>query len=379
MSLLQINKKVITEEDGQLLIDQTCSMRAPLGTPTEFIRPEEFDRCSVKPKNPYLSLLTSCFSTLRMEWKAIKKTSSFLSQGGYGREHSRSEELSVGVSGEIISKVVDPRKKYLADSSSIFEEGFEKKAHYYSPDVYKQPKSSLIKMFPNNASCKDMMGHALKASFMKRSFPGFDAQVQLFVLWHEIAHGAGAGEPQADAIAAVVNRQAFEDHNVLRVWSDYRALSTILDCSHPNKAEVIEGLGKYGWPTVEAVDYIGGLPQATIDQMSEGDIKNIRFQKFDHMTESVLDIGGRLRRKAGEEAFKARDFEALERTALELCDDEDFGVKEQQILKRFALACRRFSVGEGAYTNEEELVTEELLGSEGAEPLSFTPGEHIPD
>lgn len=380
MSVLTINKKAITEDDGQRLIDQTCALRTPLGVPTEFIRPEEFEGYVHNFKKPFLKTLFSAFSDLSAQWNATKKGLSFLNHGGVGQEHPKSLDYSIGVSAEILNKARDPRKKYFADSLRIPEEQFEEHAHCYSPDTYRQPKSNLVKSFSGEVSSKNLMEKALQIESLDNPLPGTDAQLQFFVLWHEIAHGVGAGEPQADAMAAVVTRQAFESSYVLRAWSDYRALETMLYCAEPDDSKNIKGIAEqYGWPTVEVVDHVARLPQVTIDQMSEDDIRNIRFQKFDHMTESVLEIGRRLREKTGEEAFKARDFGALERAALDVCEDEDFGAKEQQILKRFALACRRFSVGEEAYTNEEELTPEELLESERAQPLTFMPGEHIPE
>lgn|GEM_PF-2723350 len=275
MSVLQIDKKAVTEADGQRLIDQTCGLRTPLGTPTEFVRPEEFKGREINVKNPYLYLLVSSINNFFAGLRAIKKTLSYLSKGGYGRKHPASEVLFVKVSDEILNKACDPRKKYLVNSLCIREKQFEKHAHTYSPDTYKEPKSNLIKMFSPDASSKVLMEHALEIPCLKYSLPGLNAQWQFFTTWHE--------------------------------------------------------------------------------------------------------IGKRLRRKAGVEAFKARDFEALECAALEVCKDEDFGKEEQQILKRFALACRRFSVGEYAYTHEEGFVPEELLDSELGEALTFKPGGYVPD
>ncbi len=43
MSFIQVDKKAVTEEEGQALIEQTYALMRPLGTATMFIQPKDFE------------------------------------------------------------------------------------------------------------------------------------------------------------------------------------------------------------------------------------------------------------------------------------------------------------------------------------------------
>ena len=160
MSVLQINKKAITEADGQRLIDQTCCLRAPLGTPTEFVRLEDFRRYETGIKTPYLHSLVSKFSDAVSVSKAMLKATRFVHEGMDYRSAGIGEYFSALRNVRDVS--FDILNSYFGTMWTLKSKGYKEYADNYGPEDYKQPKAALIKVLPRDVPSGNLIGHALE-------------------------------------------------------------------------------------------------------------------------------------------------------------------------------------------------------------------------
>ncbi len=199
-------------------------------------------------------------------------------------------------------------------------------------------------------------------------------------LWHEIGHGTGAEEPQTETMAAIVTRKAFEESTCLSAFADLRAHRAVLRHDNIDKDShiMVPEREVYGWPMVEVDDYIAQLSQETIDAMSEEDVMNIRHQPFAHLGNSVRMVAALLRDNF-EEAWVTGDLKQLGTAAGEIKNSPILKDDEKQIAARFQLACERLYYGAPAYEEGNDFIDEELLESERKQPLTFKPGEFIPE
>lgn len=181
-----------------------------------------------------------------------------------------------------------------------------------------------------------------------KDLPGTKEQWQLAVLWHELAHGTGAGEPHADKMSAIVYRQLQADPSLLHVKADIRAVTAILGYKDE------DNIKKYGWPMVEVNDEVARMTPAKIASMSEDDIKAIRFDEFDWKLEAVEIVGEVLAaicpKQMKKQKGKKRTIEDLKmlgdkvQTCINLgCFDEVPEAKA--IARRFFVAATRLSAG----------------------------------
>lgn len=200
-------------------------------------------------------------------------------------------------------------------------------------DFYKDPVCNFV-MAPGisytfaRALC--LAGHA-------PDFSSYDSSVRLFTLWHEYAHGTGAGEPQADKMAAVVFIKSVGPNGFLPLWADTRALETIVSKDNQDL------LDKYGWPMVEAVDSVIENYETAV-KMPFPEIKTLRCERYDHKTAAV-------------QAFADQMFASV--SCNTLANLEEFSVDfaraahpddpRRRIASRFALAAWRLSQGPAAY------------------------------
>ncbi len=365
MSFITIDKKAVTQEDGAALLEQTYALSDPFGVPVGQVRPDDFE--------PFDTNL-SAYAQYKLRIRNVIKVEPIAKKYIYNVSEESRPYIDMSTEKTIAQLVValhDPMIGYKANARPYYEKGFGGHAHNYDPKTYKPPRSAIIFTPSLHASGTGMVSFFLN-TVLEKPLPGSNEQWQFKTAWHEIAHAAGAGEPQAEVISAVVDRKAFENSDEIRVWADYRALGSVF-------CEDARVLQKYGWPMVEANDYIAGLSDAAVDCLDEVQIRDIRFQKFDHLAESVHNVGVKLKRAAGVEAFGSRDFGALQQSALEVRRGKGLGEVERRILTRFALACQRISTGVDAYGDGASLIDEELLDSECARPMTFTSGEFVPE
>ena len=369
MSYIQIDKKAATDAEAQALLDQTYALFDPLGTPTLFIRPEDF---------PIQSTDAIIFSNLASVSKTDFKRA----------EHSRINklvskkmevfkplDLSDSFSGiakkldrDIVNSQLKPNDLSVDLAYNIRLSKFAETAEQYDHQKYIQPSFSVVFSSPSRSTLSNILAHFKIDS--KVSI-GTSSQLRFIALWHEIAHGTGAGEPQADIIMATLTRQAFEDNQMITVFADLRAFDALLQAK--KKAE------RYGWPMVEANDYILRLPEGMINSMSEQNIKDMRFQKFDHLADTVFEVSDMLKEQVVEK-LHTRNLLGLSLAAQELREDMNISLtnNQMQILTRFELATRRLHHGEAAYQKGTNLISAELLESERAAPITFTPSQWVP-
>ncbi|PCJ99076.1 MAG: hypothetical protein COA45_06435 [Zetaproteobacteria bacterium] len=360
-SLVQVDKQVATQAEDSHILDEVRSLSAPLGIPTLVLMQEDFSVCNYRP-----------LDIGRME-RALAKSFDIsfpnIDASSQGKAIIKNNAI-VRVSSKLVEFLSD-KTVFNASAYRVKSPGFPNFADNYDPEEYKQPLASFV-----IAPRSDMQGNNFLVSLRNSKnyvpeLPGSAEQWQYKALWHEIAHGAGAGEPQADAISSVMCRKSFEDNSVIKANADARALNNIFHYSDNNEVE------KYGWGMVEANDYIVNLPDKTINDMSEYQIRDIRFQKFDPLSDSVRNVG-KLLQNLESEAFKNRDLAALAITAQKLYDDPNVKGDEKQILNRFLLACERVSIGDAAYDDNNRNVHSRSLQSEHNDPITFERGEHMP-
>lgn len=104
---------------------------------------------------------------------------------------------------------------------------------------------------------------------------------------HELAHVAGADEPQADKIAALFCHRAFNHMAPSVMLSDLRALAAAFDSCEAQDNELPPAqrddarrrLLTYGWKTVSSIDSARALSPETAKHMSDSDILALTAEK----------------------------------------------------------------------------------------------------
>lgn len=384
MSLLKINKKAVTDVDGLVLFQHSLALQEPLGTPTIFMNDVDI------PDDA--STVFGLFKRRALQ----KRSERFLEDAvrlRYGREYS-SEMLPL-----IKRAVVTSGNSFLGINISkpgacaypvthVAESAFH--ASDTDPDHYKPPLFNLVYM----PTTEGKAGAAVfENSYMEKqgNFPGSFGQWQMFLLWHEIGHGTGAGEPQSDAMSAIVCRQAFEDTNFLRAMADHR-MAKVFNCLLRYDGLYSEGMpaeDDYGVPTAEALDHINNLSERSINALDEDTIRRISFQKFDHNNTVPMRVARILyqqqmeagRRRPIREEGQATDRALLDyaQSAKEVLSEGDLKDAEEKILRRAGLAFTRIAHGAKAYEDDTDLVPEEFRESDMQAPTSFDKGEFMPD
>lgn len=172
---------------------------------------------------------------------------------------------------------------------------------------------------------------------------------------HELGHGAGGDEPQADKFAALMTRRAYGDDSCVRVVADMRAVITVAstldilssDASLPRALDYVEG---YGWKTVEANDSACVPSQKDINAMSDEDIMASTRETFTEPYKKTMALATLLQpfmRKAT--GAHINDISAaadkLAESVSAMTDDADV----QAMAARYALAARRLAGGAPSY------------------------------
>ncbi len=395
MSIIEIDEKAVTEEQGQEMIARTLAMPDPLGIPTLFFNPDDFSPHWLESLPGFLTnMLYGAASNGRIEKEVRARIDEFETASGLSTDDASSlQPKAKEIAQIILNAKLNPKDLHTAAAWPQSEAAFP--PHLLVPLAYQEPSRNAITI------SKVETAEQMHASFFAKkpsdisTRPGPDSAYRFFTIWHEVGHGTGATEPQTETIAAIATRKAFADTAVLKAQADVRAVRAILRGKNvedrdadsnrfgfeadeeDKRPEVLQ----YGWPMVEANDYVAGLREETIDALDEQQIKQIRHQLFDHLGELVSHLSTLLE-KQDPEAFRDADFAALDYTAAKYRKEAEQGGAGKdfmQILTRFQLAARRLHVGAPAYQEGTNHVDQDLLASERAQPLTFTPGEFIPE
>ncbi|MFP4098220.1 MAG: hypothetical protein ACLFP8_03585 [Alphaproteobacteria bacterium] len=162
-------------------------------------------------------------------------------------------------------------------------------------------------------------------------------------------------------------RKAFDNVSVLKSWADLRVIQLLT--SRSDKTAHL-----YGWASVDVLDHFTRMSDPKVDGMDMTDIISMRYQRFEYPDLTFSDSRAEC------------SFDIWERPGdfLDLIKDHlnygGYNDADRQILSRIALAVNRFIIGEEAYGSDTaDLIDRQLLESERTAPLTFTPGEYIPE
>lgn len=181
---------------------------------------------------------------------------------------------------------------------------------------------------------------------------------RFYTLCHELAHVAGAGEPQADKIANLFCRQAFAGSAAPEIQADLRAieavnLATELAAGKAADPETsLESLALYGWAMVTSNDAASAIPQQSVATMSGEDILAFRYEHHDDAPDKILALGAMLCQAGLDGLVLSEKIENVAEGARAFVENLPAQAKDPEIhdmARRFALAARRLSEGAPAY------------------------------
>lgn len=247
------------------LLRQSLALGDPLGRPTLVIEPETYGQMSERKISASVAVRLSRFFN-----KAGK---------GNGADLESLKRQSNWIAPTVARSAAD---RNYAD------------AHCWYPDAVngEAPLCSVVIAPRRNVEFRKTVATYLNTPAASLSLPDVDpAEYQFLGLWHEYAHTAGANEPQADTLAAVMFTKAFPDkaRATLTAYSDYRAIDAFL--SRDNWASFgMDRLAIYGWPMVEAVDSVINIDSDKLAAATPQDLKQIGLGKtFQWHAEAARD------------------------------------------------------------------------------------------
>lgn len=101
-------------------------------------------------------------------------------------------------------------------------------AHQAGKEHYKEKVGGVVLFHPGRGEPETVLRKTMNLSLEGLRDAGIGREeFELMVLEHELSHLAGAGEPQADSMAAIQVMKATESDQMPRYWSDFRMLSTM--------------------------------------------------------------------------------------------------------------------------------------------------------
>lgn len=241
---------------------------------------------------------------------------------------------------------------------------------FISPCVVRYPENAppgateaAIIIAPGKDSTPDgdlMQGDIKRPGRQALLPPGGNSSWPYFQLFHELAHVAGAKEPQADHIAGIFCRRAFPDTPTPWIQADIRALEAVISAVElaTGKAACIEHhrmmLADYGWPMVTALDAANTLTAEEVNALTEEEILSRHQQDYPPKDGCLFQLGVLIRQAgldgrilSGCTGEILRGARKLERRIASLTDDSEL----HHIAGRFALAARRIHGGAASYTN----------------------------
>lgn len=356
MSLIQITKKAATREEARELLDTSMALSDPFGAPTFVLKLEDFSLDPVNREQD-VRLVLEAYRAFTQEYPHMAR------HERYVPNHVLRDFGEIAGGDVIFSSTAI---NYPVEGDDPTEE-----AHLYTPETYTPPGVNIV-LVPSVDLTMSQDRTSYDSAINHHDLPGTPEQWQAKSLWHEYAHGTGAGEPQAETMAAFVNRKFFANNPVLQANADHRAFRCIFGYANPVLRET------YGWGMVEGNDYAARFAEDQIDPMTEADIRRISFQKFDSLADRVLAMGAVLEHLAKAD-FSNKNLPILAGWAQALANHPE--IKDPQdlrILKRFQLACTRIHLGNVAYVEGNDLIDPALAAVAEEVPMTFTP-EYIPE
>lgn len=360
--LLSLPKKAVSEKESDDILTQTMNLPRPFGVPTLVLRQEHLpDRKTILRKSGdkhalarflirYLNLYTD--ADLPADADGTKLRFVF-------RRAMENHHLDLGVQNALSwflqnqTYICNSLKSDLATNFNAVCQrsptaGFTDFAHKY-PSGYTDPVFSLVVAPRADADIHKMLQTVAANIIVPRQpLPGYRSQWQTFVMWHEYAHGCGAGEVQADHMATIMCRKAFADQRFLRVWSDIRAIHAVRQATN-----TMDAVGNhYPWPIVGVTDQVLAMDQIDIDVMQEDDIKALRFRTHKLKLDAITSVGSAV----DSELRSMSDWtDGYFKATLRLLNRGVFTKpQEHQIAKRFLLAAARLSRGGDIYNQPLE-------------------------
>ncbi len=338
------------------ILEDSYQNQNPFGVPTIVFRSEEFLGFSKKQGRLHR------FSRADMVDHIRERLNEFFNhQSGISSPQKDNiveqyvAEASEQVLVQIVSNLVVPQHIQSGCIPFPFKSINGPFAHQCPENDFEEAMSGLVFTFPEFVN-----GKAYGESMMSLSegelpdMPGSVEEWQFLLLWHEFAHTTGAGEPQADKMAAIVTRKAFARSDVIRALADQRMVTSVLN--HHQDINV----RYYGLPLVENLDEVAAMSQEQVRAFNEGDVKDIRFEKHDYREHKVKGFGQKLARVFPSvfEDIRTKkrptsmdclvDFKQEAERLIgdgELQNDSDATL----IANRFVCAIDRLSVGKSAY------------------------------
>ncbi len=210
---------------------------------------------------------------------------------------------------------------------------------------------------------KDRLDHLLKTRMdLARDnddpLIGNNAEWSLSLLFHELAHLIGAGEPQADKISALFCRRLMPGTSAPAIMADIRAVTAIISATalatHRTKNArdaVLDHLKLYGWQMVQAGDSALALPAHTVTTMTDAEIVGCRFERYDPCPSAILELGTMAKDTRLSSLFSSRHIQDVVAGARELVEKTACSrTSEVHVMaRRIALGARRLAEGEKAY------------------------------
>lgn len=195
MTLLQIDKRAVSAEEGQALIDRSLTMLDPLGVPILYFSSQDMSRIQELGANKIYTIETEILGT------KLKPLMNFLEH--QGKSPIERMLISAGFQNEfaqVVSEEIRGENVQHNIAIPLCNVGFDKTAEQYSRGTYIPPIGGMI----FRAGEKSEMSF-----FDDGDISRLNGADRFQHIWHEYAHGTGAGEPQSDLMSAIITRQSF--------------------------------------------------------------------------------------------------------------------------------------------------------------------------
>ncbi len=355
MSLITTTSNLSAEVDPVKTLHDSLRKERPFDVPTIVLSPEEFSEFSTQSGKLHR------FSRVDMVAHMQHRLSEF-----FNRQHDIPSEIANSITEQYINQASEQVLVTVANNLIVPQyvqsgcillpfKGIEGPFAHQLDDRYQEASSGLVFTFSRSVS-----GRAYGESVMSLAegelpeMPASDEEWQYLLLWHEFAHTTGAAEPQADKMAAIVTRKAFDRTDIIQAFADQRMVTAVLN----HHADI--HVSYYGLPLVMGLDEVASMPKRQIDSIDNIDLINIRFEQHDYKAEQVKSFGQNLASEFPEKfddirkkrkpitmsvlsAFRDKSEWLMDNT--ELQDDPD----TSYIAGRFMTAIDRLSVGVRAY------------------------------
>lgn len=258
MSLTCVHKQVITVDDPAALLAPAITCGAFAGVPTVMIKGD----CLVRE-----------FDAVRCALESAAKEA---------REHD--------------STAIPFARKNLARARAETQQTLREDGLILPHVILNGGRQALVVLPADDLTAEKLAGIYIDPDRVR-----MDAGVDPFALrytmtCHELAHVAGADEPQADKIAALFCRRAFNHMAPSVMLSDLRALAAAFDSCEAQDNELPPAqrddarrrLHTYGWKTVRSIDSAHALPAETAPHMTDSAILALTAEQHEDVFMDTL-------------------------------------------------------------------------------------------